>query len=103
MLDIGEYDVVKLKGVSNKDKHTFKKLLRGEHVGYIKFSKIKESLRRNFLPNTRILVQKLISLEDNKRDWPNAFDPKVLQRSKPVKVYHGIEDETENIYQSKRI
>lgn len=79
-------DVIKLKGVPTKTRETFFKILNGEIISYQKFSKVRESLRGGYKPNTIRQVTKLIGLEDSKRKWSKTFDPTVLEWSKPIEI-----------------
>ena len=55
-------------------------------VKYAKFAKFKESLRRGFIPNEIIQVQKEFSLEDEKRTWSGMFKVEELQCSVPLEM-----------------
>jgi hypothetical protein len=62
-----------------------------QRVEYDKFTKFKEAIRRDFIPNEIIAVHKEFSLEDEKRIWPNEFDMNELQQGIPleIKEIHG--------------
>lgn len=53
-------------------------------VKYNKFTKFKEALRRDFIPNEIIEVKKEFSLEDEKREWSGRFMEEELQDSHPL-------------------
>lgn len=53
-------------------------------IYYNKFSKFKEAIRRDFIPNEIIETHKEFSLEDEKRKWNGEFNPKVLRSSDPL-------------------
>jgi len=70
-----EYDV-KIKGLSKADKKDFEKILNGETVNKMKFSKMKESIRRGFAINKKMIVPKIMGLTDDKRIWlDNESEP----------------------------
>jgi hypothetical protein len=80
---------VKFKGLSNlKDILKFKEVLVSHKYKYIKFSKFKESLRRDISFNKIIDVEKFIDLEDNKRLWDSSFDYRKTEISEPI-YYDG--------------
>ena len=82
---VGEY--VKIKGVGTQlDNARFDKLLLEPSVTYDKFMKLKESMRRGFIPNEIQSITKNLDLEDSKRVWKGVFNPKVLQNSKPLNL-----------------
>ena len=76
---------MKLKGVPRITLTEFKEVLKGQCVRYKKFTKLKESIRRNFKVNSIIEIVKNINLEDNKRVWNQKFSM-LLQNSKPLEV-----------------
>ena len=78
--------IVKMKGLPRATKEQFKDILLGNKVRYTKFSKLKESVRRNMKPNTIYEMEKSVSLEDNKREWESGFDADSLQDSEPLIV-----------------
>jgi len=55
-------------------------------VKYEKFTKFKEALRRDLIPNEIIKVHKEFSLEDEKRVWPGLFEEGKLQTSSPLTI-----------------
>jgi len=79
---------VKLKGVNRPSVEEFFKILNGESVKKVKFSKLKESIRRGILPNTKINVDKKLDLEDNKRIWKGLFSDLMNNEGEVV----GFED-----------
>lgn len=79
-------DNVKMKGIATPNMRDFECMLRGDPIGKIKFTKLKESIRRGINPNTKININKLLNLEDDKRLWTSEFDYKVIQSSKPLVV-----------------
>jgi len=89
-------EVVKLKGVPKKliykdqkvvlNKEIFTTILKGETVHYIKFTKLKEGVRRSILPNSTMSMEKYITLTDNKRFWLNDFNMNTLQLSHPLEI-----------------
>jgi len=62
----------------------FKDIIKNKRVEYIKFMKLKESLRQNIPLNSVMDQVKIFSLEDNKRLWPNKFDLNSEQDSEPI-------------------
>ena len=74
-------DDIKIKGVNRASIDNFNSILRGESVSKIKFSKLRESIRRGINPNTKITVEKNLSLEDNKREWSEDFGNLVKNKS----------------------
>ena len=79
-------EVAKVKGASRMDKPHFLQVLDGSIYEYERFVKYKEAIRRELDFNQRLTVQKSMSLEDNKREWPGLFDKDKLQTSKPLKI-----------------
>ena len=61
----------KVKGLSRCTHSNFESIKRGESVKKFKISKLKESLRQHREPNHAMVVDKLISIEDDKRVWEN--------------------------------
>ena len=57
-----------------------------QRIHYDKFTKFKEAIRRDFIPNEIINVHKEFSLEDEKRVWPTVFNMKELQAGVPICV-----------------
>lgn len=86
---------VKIKGLAKRLSYLeFFNILDNPIVYYEKFSKFKESLRRDFIPNEVISVHKEFSLEDSKRDWGGySFDSGSLQRSSPLELHMTSEGE----------
>jgi len=80
-------EFVKVKGCRNlKDYSDFNDLLKTKKNVYIKFSKFKESLRRNLNFNEKILMEKIIDIEDNKRIWKKKFNKNELQKGKAISI-----------------
>lgn len=90
---------IKCKGIRNlqsynKDKIkrfqeselNFLNLVDTKKHSYKKFTKFKESLRRDFSFNQIIDIHKTIDIEDNKRIWQGSFNKNKLQRSKPLNL-----------------
>jgi len=88
-------EIIKLKGVPKRlitkdgntitiNKDVFEQILKGDSVEYVKFTKLKEGVRRNLTPNSKMLVQKFISVTDNKRVWFKDFSNEELEDSKPI-------------------
>lgn len=89
----GEYkEFIKFKGLSNlKDYMSFNKVLDSQKYQYMKFSKFRESLRRNISFNSILQIEKLLDLEDNKRGWNGKeFNKEVWQRSEPLYYSENI-------------
>lgn len=74
-LDNNDKQVTKMKGVPRADESTFEKILARKNVEYMKFTKIKESIKGGILPNTKVMMRKFLNLEDNKRIWTQRFNP----------------------------
>ena len=86
LIDQQEKETTKIKGVARANKEDFFTIINGGSVKKEKFSKIKESVRRGMLPNTKIDVIKEMSLEDNKREWYSCEVTKDILISNPLKV-----------------
>jgi len=78
----------KSKGLRNlRTIEDFNKLIETKTYKYTKFTKFKESLRRNLSFNQILEVEKFINLDDNKRIWKHDhFNKDRLERSKPLKL-----------------
>jgi len=89
----GKKVLSKAKGCSGvRDWIGFKNLMDNRRVKYMKFSKFKESIRRDIPFNSKLMVEKFIDLEDTKRDWNNRlFDKNTLQKSSPLNI-HAIKE-----------
>lgn len=78
-------EYIKVKGVGMKLKSDdFMNLLATNKITYNKFMKLKESIRRGFIPNEIQKITKTLSLEDDKRKWFNKFNPDDFEMSKPI-------------------
>lgn len=79
---------VKIKGLAKRLSFSeFVDISNNPRVDYTKFSKFKESLRRDLIPNQLLAVHKEFSLEDSKRDWKGeVFDIDGFQDSDPLYV-----------------
>jgi hypothetical protein len=83
---------LKMKGVpipkNIRDKIRLKrKILNKDFIHYQKFTKIKEGIRSNRKVNSIYVMQKYVSLNDDKRNWEGReFNPLEFQLSKPVKI-----------------
>ena len=78
---------VKIKGLGRRLTYLeFFGFLQKPSITYDKFTKFKEAIRRNLVPNEIIKVTKELSLEDEKRIWPKQFNYKELQDSLPVLI-----------------
>lgn len=62
---------------------------RTQRIYYDKFTKFKEAIRRDLIPNEIIEVHKEFGLEDEKRAWKNKFNHKVLEDSVPLEIDCG--------------
>jgi len=101
-----EEDMIKLKGVPKKvlykneeiqlTKEVFDFILNGNEIEYIKFTKLKEAVRRNLIPNALMNMEKKILLSDNKREWLSEFNHETLGDSKPLFIEESIKEENEN-------
>ena len=88
--------MLKIKGCMKKvveeeiekqiDRGTFESILRGDKVEYNKFSKLKEAIRSDRLPNQIIRTFKKFSLDDSKRSWFTEYDIAGTQESEPLEV-----------------
>lgn len=63
-----------------------KKILSGEKVVFEKFVRVKEGIIQDKDINSVVEVEKLISLEDDKRVWKEKFNALELQDSNPIKI-----------------
>ena len=80
-------EVTRLKGIPKADTKVFERILEHKSVEYMKFTKMKESIKRNFIPNQKILMSKKMGLEDDKRVWNMMFTPYFYDEySRPYKV-----------------
>ena len=91
MIKTKERDIAKIKGVSVKmTAADFVRIASSGKVAYKKFMKIRESLRRGFIPNEIQEVTKQLSLEDNKRIWESPFNIDELQFSTPLNIDKAV-------------
>lgn len=87
-------EYVKIKGLGRRLSYMeFNGLFKSPYIQYTKFTKIRESIRRDLIPNEIIEVHKEFSLEDEKRVWPAPFDREVFQRSEPLMIDMTKEDD----------
>lgn len=85
--DNKECEIYKCKGLMNISSYKdFISLLETKKYSYTKFSKFKESIRRHIYFNEKMIIDKVIDLEDNKREWEKEFNYNELQDSKPIKI-----------------
>lgn len=78
---------VKVKGLPPSKRWSFtefKRFLKNPVTKYTKFTKFKESNKRGFAYNEIIDVEKALSLEDEKRQWVDKFNPETIQSSIPL-------------------
>lgn len=95
--------IIKIKGVGRSLYYDdFWKILKGDKVQYQKFMKFKESLRRKMDPNEIITAEKMLDIEDNKREWGMPFDKKDLQYSRPLQLIDG-QIKRKNLYKQDPI
>lgn len=75
----------KSKGLRNlKNKKAFFEVIKHKKYDYMKFTKFKESLRRNLDFNSILFVEKNINLNDDKREWNYSnFNKNRKEKSKP--------------------
>lgn len=80
--------LVKAKGMMNlKTLSQFNKIVESRVYKYKKFTRFRESIRRNLAFNQILDVEKIVGLEDDKRKWKKEkFDPSHLESSEPVKI-----------------
>lgn len=62
-------DTIKIKGIRKSNIDDIKNVMMGKSVTKEKFSKLRESARRGFMPNTKISVTKNVNIIDDKRIW----------------------------------
>ncbi len=90
LVDMNNKDYVKIKGISKRLNFLeFNGMLLNPRFVFKKFMKFKESVRRGFIPNEIVQIEKQLSLADNKRKWEKPFDLKGLQDSVPILVTNG--------------
>ena len=81
---------VKIKGVNKANFKDFNNLIIGKEVKKMKFSKLRESIRRGIKPNTKIVVPKNLNINDDKREWNKdlliLIQNKKYEDSKPLKI-----------------
>lgn len=83
----GNDPVIKIKGVRRiKGFYNFMKVIEGEPITQMKFTKMKESIRRGFSFNQKIFVSKKLDLEDTKRKWDKKFNVSEMQISEAIKI-----------------
>ena len=91
---INNCDTIKIKGIGTKIvMRDFVRLVKGElrSISYTKFCKVREALRRGYVPNEIIAISKHLQLNDNKRLWDEEFNPSDLQFSKALNIQkHNI-------------
>ena len=91
-------NIVKVKGIGKRlYSKDFLRLMSDPRIQYKKFAKIRESIRRGFIPNEIIDVMKHLNLEDDKRVWKQKFERNNLQHSRPYKI--GL-SQTKDSYES---
>jgi hypothetical protein len=78
-----EKEYIKSKGMKIAD---FQKFLETGESVHIKFSKFKESIRRNIPFNRKIMIVKNTDFEDDKRQWKYFFNPAEKQESRPLHI-----------------
>ncbi len=61
-------------------------IIQNPKVTYQKFMKLKESIRRGYIPNYIMEIEKNLTLEDNKRQWYEKFNINGTQASEPIKI-----------------
>ena len=76
---------VKMKGVPRASYEQFEDVLNYKPVEYIKFTKLKESIRRNFKVNSILNMIKHLDLEDTKRVWSKPFSLE-KQKSEAIQI-----------------
>jgi len=86
----GEETVVRMKGVPHATKQQFLDVISGEKVSYLKFVKLKEGIRRNMNVNSVYEMEKLMTLEDNKRIWKGSFSLE-QQESIAIRIEREVE------------
>ena len=80
-----EEEIVKIKGLGKRLSYLeFMGLLKEGEIEYTKFTKFKEAIRRNLIPNELLIINKEFNLQDNKRDWFNEFDLNNFEVSEPL-------------------
>jgi hypothetical protein len=80
-------EYVKIKGLGRRLNYAeFVGLLHIKNISYDKFTKFKEAIRRDFIPNEIISVNKEFSLDDEKRVWQDVFEPNRFDVSVPILV-----------------
>lgn len=62
-------DTIKIKGIRKSNIDDIKNVMMGKSVTKEKFSKLRESARRGFMPNTKMRVTKNVNIIDDKRIW----------------------------------
>lgn len=75
----GGEEVIKMKGINRAIEQDFINAKEEKTIYKEKLSKVRESIRRGFEPNTKMKIPKKLSLQDDKRIWSN-------NESKPIKI-----------------
>jgi len=70
-------EVIKMKGVNRPNLENWESVKNSNSVIKYKMTKIRESVRRGFKPNTLIKIEKNLNIEDDKREWI-GFESKPL-------------------------
>jgi hypothetical protein len=76
----------KVKGLNKLDNDKFIEVLNNKSVAQKKFMKIKEAMKRGYLPNQILKFKKKQDIEDDKRVWSERFDKDKLQDSEPIYI-----------------
>lgn len=94
---------IKIKGahLTTQSISSFMDIVKNKNYSYTQFSKFRSSLVQDIDPNTKQIINKVFSFEDNKRDWGcMAFSIKDFQDSKPLNT-NTLDKEKLAIYERK--
>jgi len=90
LFDTEGAEYVKTKGVGKRlQMDEFKAVLKGEKVKYLKFTKLKEAVRRGMIPNEIIEMEKQLTLDDTKRNWVGELSQTEYEESTPIFLTMG--------------
>lgn len=92
LYDSNNEEHIKIKGLGKRLNYIeFMGLKENPRIDYTKFSKFKEAVRRDFVPNEIIKTHKEFSLEDEKRVWKNKYSPFLFEESETLEISEGVE------------
>lgn len=85
-IDKDRKDYVKVKGFAKMTAKEFLKTITGKGMKQMQFMKFKQSIKRRYSVNQKLIYDKYADVEDDKRVWFSPFDASALQDSEPYFV-----------------